>query len=120
MAVGYVVERGFEPIAVGQSITIVEQIGGDVNAPGARRWDPAAPGRVDLVQRAKVQLPQRRRRIGRKLLNHAPHARRFESQEQRARLRIGRFGRKHNGLSMSPHSDANEGSQSAPSGVGGD
>ncbi len=42
MAVSYFADRGYEPIAVGQSIMVVEQIGGDVNAPGTSLWDSAA------------------------------------------------------------------------------
>lgn len=34
MAVSYFAERGYEPIAVGQSIMVVEQIGGDVKRAG--------------------------------------------------------------------------------------
>jgi len=109
MAVSYFAERGDEPSAVGQSIMVVEQIGGDVNAPGTRLWDSAAPSREDLMQRAKVQLRQHRCRIGRKLLDHVPQTRGFESQEQRARLWIGRHGRGHDGPSMSAQSDANQG-----------
>jgi hypothetical protein len=119
MAVSYFAERGYEPIAEGQSIMVVEQIGGDVNAPGTSLWDSAAPSRVDLMQRAKVQLPQRRCRVGRKLLNHVPQTRGFESQEQRARLWIGRLGRGHDSPSMSAQSDANEGRQFARPAVGG-
>jgi hypothetical protein len=118
-AVSYFAERSYEPTAVGQSIMLVEQIGGDVNAPRASWWDSATPSRVDLMQRAKVQLPQRRCRIERKLLNHVPQTRGFESQEQRASLWIGRLGRGHDGPSMSAQSDANEGRQFARPAVGG-
>jgi hypothetical protein len=79
-----------------------------VNASRARCGSSAAPGRVGLMERSKVELPHRRCGIDRKLPNHVPQTRSLETQQQGAWLTLDRLRRRHDGVSMSAQSDASD------------